>query len=141
MQFVVRELAAFELRYIDEYKKKFVLPLDTEKNKGMTVEVKWEDTLDCNETITSMCDLAGMSRLALVIFDLDELFDKEAEEIPSPYGFSAFAPITRNVMLSKEGRAIARCIDAEMIKRHYTRLITMHPEEYVYVMLHSGLVY
>ena len=83
----------------------------------------------------------GRVCLALVIFDLDELFDKEVEEIPSPYGFSAFAPITRNVMLSKEGRAIARCIDAEMTKRHYTRLITMHPEEYVYVMLHSGLVY
>lgn len=139
MQFMVRELAAFELRYIDEYKKKFILPLDTEKNKGITIDLGWEDLNDCWDTITGICDLIADARVSMAIFNLGELFESVEETVAPPY--STPTTILKRTILGKDGRAAARFIDELMTKKHYTRMFTGNPEEYVYVMLHSGLVY
>lgn len=139
MQFMVRELAAFELRYTDEYKKKFILPLDIEKNKGIAVDLDWGDLNDCWDTITGVCDLIADARVSMAIFNLAELFESVEETVAPPY--SAPTTILKRTMLGKDGRAAARTIDELMTKRHYTRMLTGNPEEYVYVMLHSGLVY
>lgn len=135
---MVRELAAFELRYIDEYKKKFILPLDIEKNKGIAVDLDWGDLNDCWDTITGVCDLIADARVSMAIFNLAELFESVEETVAPPY--SAPTTILKRTMLGKDGRA-ARTIDELMTKRHYTRIFTGNPEEYVYVMLHNGLVY
>ena len=139
MQFMVRELAAFELRYIDEYKKKFILPLDIEKNKGIAVDLDWGDLNDCWDTITGVCDLIADARVSMAIFNLAELFESVEETVAPPY--SAPTTILKRTMLGKDGRAAARTIDELMTKRHYTRIFTGNPEEYVYVMLHNVLVY
>ncbi len=136
---MVRELAAFELRYIDEYKKKFILPLDIEKNKGIAVDLDWGDLNDCWDTITGVCDLIADARVSMAIFNLAELFESVEETVAPPY--SAPTTILKRTMLGKDGRAAARTIDELMTKRHYTRIFTGNPEEYVYVMLHNGLVY
>ena len=136
---MVRELAAFELRYTDEYKKKFILPLDIEKNKGIAVDLDWGDLNDCWDTITGVCDLIADARVSMAIFNLAELFESVEETVAPPY--SAPTTILKRTMLGKDGRAAARTIDELMTKRHYTRMLTGNPEEYVYVMLHSGLVY
>ena len=136
---MVRELAAFELRYTDEYKKKFILPLDIEKNKGIAVDLDWGDLNDCWDTITGVCDLIADARVSMAIFNLAELFESVEETVAPPY--SAPTTILKKTMLGKDGRAAARTIDELMTKRHYTRMLTGNPEEAVYIMLHSGLVY
>lgn len=141
MQCYMTSLDEFTKSYIEKYKENFVMPLNTQINKGLYADVEYTDSSTINswDTIDAICCMASMSRIALVVFNIDVFFDEIEEEMPRPYGM-ATVPI-KTTLLNKDGRAVATHIDKIMTKNHYTRIFTDNPEEIVYAMLHAGLVY
>ena len=142
MQCYMSSLDEFSKSYIKKYKENFTMPLNTQINKGLYANVEYTDcsTTDCWDTIDAICGMVSMSRIAFVVFNIDVFFNEISEEIPRPYGMPKMAAI-KKIILSKDGRAVAAHIDKIMTKNHYTRIFTDNPEEIVYAMLHSGLVY
>lgn len=141
MQCYMSSLDNFSKFYIEKYKENFTMPLNTQINKGVYADVEYTDcsTADCWDTIDAICGMASMSRIALVVFNIDVFFDEIPEEMPRPYGMATVS--IKKIILSKDGRAVATHIDEIMTKNHYTRIFTDNPEEIVYAMLHAGLVY
>ena len=78
-----------------------------------------------------------MTKIALVILDIDQLFIKEEEDW-SIYGY--YIP-PKNLMLSKEGRKVVKTFANYLTEVDKFKEIPHTPETLVFGMCHSGLVY
>ena len=134
MEFTIMKLKDIPFTILDEYKKEFILPIDTEVNSAIYIKPTAADT---NTQIHDMTKLIGMTRIALVILDVDHLFIKEAEDW-SVYGY--YEP-PKNIILCKEGRRIAKTFRDYLTEVNMFREIIHTPETLVFGMCHSGLVY
>ena len=134
MEFALLKLKDVPFTILDKYKKEFVLPLNTEVNYAIYIK---PDITDVNTQIHDMTKLIGMTKIALVILDIDHLFIKEKEDW-SAYG--CHIP-SRNLMLSKEGRQVVRTFTNYLTEVDKFKEIPHTPETLVFGMCHSGLVY
>lgn len=134
MEFTVSKLKDIPVAILDKYKKEFILPLNTEVNSAIYIKPM---AADSNTQIEDMVKLIRMSRIALVILDVDHLFIKEAEDW-SVYG--NYIP-PNNIILCKEGRRIAKTFRDYLVEVGLYREIIHTPEALLFGMCHSGLVY
>ena len=94
MEFTIMKLKDIPFTILDKYKKEFTLPINAEVNSA--IYIKPFDT-DTNRQIHDMIKLIGMTKIALVILDIDHLFVKEEEDW-SVYG--VYEP-ARNLWIRK----------------------------------------
>ena len=134
MEFTIMKLKDIPFTILDKYKKEFILPINAEVNSA--IYIKPFDT-DTNTQIHDMIKLIGMTKIALVILDIDHLFIKGAEDW-SVYG--VYEPV-QNLLLSKEGRRIAKTFGDYLTEVNMFREITHTPETLIFGMCHSGLVF
>jgi hypothetical protein len=134
MEFTIMKLKDIPFTILNKYKKEFILPINAEVNSA--IYIKPFDT-DTNTQIHDMIKLIGMTKIALVILNIDHLFVKEEEDW-SVYG--VYEP-ARNLLLSKEGRRIAKTFGDYLTEVNMFREIAHTPETLVFGMLQSGLVY
>ena len=134
MEFALLKLKDVPFTILDKYKKEFILPLNTEVNYAIYIK---PDITDMNTQIRDMTKLIGMTKIALVILDIDHLFIKEKEDW-SVYGY--YIP-SKNLMLSKEGRQVVRTFANYLTEVDKFKEIIHTPETLVFGMCHSGLVY
>ena len=121
MEFTVMKLKDIPCTILEKYKKEFILPINTEVNSAIYIK----PDADISDTqIQDMVKLIGMSRIALVILDVDHLFVKEPEDW-SVYGF--YEP-PKNIIIY-------------LIEAYLFKEIINTPETLVFGMCHSGLVY
>ena len=84
-----------------------------------------------------MAKLIDMTKIVLVILDVSDLFIR-AEDNWSPYGFHTLG---EKIMLTKEGRRIAKTFGDYLTEVNMFREINHTPETLVFGMCYSGLVY
>ena len=135
MDFTIMKLKDIPCNILEKYKKEFILPLNTEANSAIYIKPTEADT---NTQIHDMTKLIGMTKIALVIIDIDNLFIKE--ESFTPYQFGSICH-RRNIILSKEGRRIAKTFTDYLTEVNVFREIIHTPETLVFGMCHSGLIY
>ena len=135
MDFTIMKLKDIPCNILEKYKKEFILPLNTEANSAIYIKPTEADT---NTQIHDMTKLIGMTKIALVIIDIDNLFIKE--ESFTPYQFGSICH-RRNIILSKEGRRIAKTFTDYLTEVNMFREIIHTPETLVFGMCHSGLIY
>jgi len=133
MEFTIMKLKDIPFTILDKYKKEFILPINAEINSAIYIKPAATDT---NIQIYDMIKLIGMTKIALVILDIDHLFVKEKRDW-SVYG--VYEP-ARN-LLSKDGRRIAKTFGDYLTEVNMFREIAHTPETLVFGMLQSGLVY
>ena len=134
MKFTIIKLKNVPCTILEKYKKEFILPLNTEVNSAIYIKPTAEDT---DTQIRDMAKLIGMTKIALIILDIDNMFIKEEEDW-TVYG--TYLP-PNNIVLSKEGRRIARTFKDYLTETYMFREIIHTPETLVFGMCHSGLVY
>lgn len=134
MEFTIMKLKDVPCTILEKYKKEFILPLNTEVNSAIYIKPTAEDT---DTQIRDMTKLIGMTKIALIILDIDNMFIKEEEDW-TVYG--TYLP-PNNIVLSKEGRRVARTFKDNLTEIYMFREIIHTPETLVFGMCHSGLVY
>ena len=135
MEFTIMKLKDIPFTILDKYKKEFILPINAEVNSAIYIKPTAADT---NTQIHDMTKLIGMTKIAVVILDVDDMFIKEESFTPYQYGSICHR---RNVILSKEGRRVAKTFRDYLTEVNMFREIIHTPETLVFGMCHSGLVY
>lgn len=135
MEFTIMKLKDIPFTILEKYKKEFILPIDTEVNSAIYIK---PTEADKNVQIHDMTKLIGMTKIAVVILDVDDMFIKEESFTPYQYGSICHR---RNVILSKEGRRVAKTFRDYLTEVNMFREIIHTPETLVFGMCHSGLVY
>lgn len=135
MEFTILKLKDIPCTILDKYKKEFILPLNTEVNSAIYIK---PTEADKNVQIHDMTKLIGMTKIAVVILDVDDMFIKEESFTPYQYGSICHR---RNVILSKEGRRVVKTFRDYLVEVNMFREIIHTPETLVFGMCHSGLVY
>ena len=74
MKFTLIKLKYISSDILEKYKKEFILPLNTEVNYAIYIRPTAEDI---DEQIYDMTKLIGMTKIALVIINVDNLFIKD----------------------------------------------------------------
>lgn len=134
MEFTILKLKDIPFTLLDKYKEAFILPINTEANSAIYIKPTAELS---NTQIKDMVTLIHMSRIAVVILDVGDLFIR-AEDNWSPYGFHTFG---ERIILTKDGRRIAKTFRDYLIEVGLFREIINTPETLLFGMCHSGLVY
>lgn len=119
---------------LDKYKAAIKVPIDIESNSAIYITPSAEDT---DDQIREMVKLIGMTKIAIVILNIDHLFIK-TEEDWSVYGFRE---PPRNIILSKEGRRIAKTFADYLTEVNQFTEVINTPETLLFCMCHSGLIY
>lgn len=135
MEFTIMKLKDIPFTILDKYKKEFILPINTEVNSAIYIK---PTEADKNVQIHDMTKLIGMTKIAVVILDVDDMFIKEESFTPYQYGSICHR---RNVILSKEGRRVAKTFGDYLTEVNMFREITHTPETLVFGMCHSGLIF
>lgn len=134
MEFTIMKLKDIPFTILEKYKKEFILPINAEVNSAIYIK----PTAELSDTqIKDMVMLIGMSRIAVIILDVGDLFIR-AEDNWSPYGFHTLG---EKIMLTKDGRRIAKTFGDYLTETNMFREIPHTPETLVFGMCHSGLVY
>lgn len=134
MEFTILKLKDIPYTILDKYKKEFILPINTEVNSAIYIKPTAELS---NTQIKDMVTLICMSRIAVIILDVGDLFIR-AEDNWSPYGFHTFG---EKIILTKDGRRIAKTFRDYLIEAGLFKEIINTPETLLFGMCHSGLVY
>lgn len=134
MEFTILKLKDIPYTILDKYKKEFILPINTEVNSAIYIKPTAELS---NTQIKDMVTLICMSRIAVIILDVGGLFIR-AEDNWSPYGFHTFG---EKIILTKDGRRIAKTFRDYLIEAGLFKEIINTPETLLFGMCHSGLVY
>lgn len=135
MEFTIMKLKDIPFTILDKYKKEFILPINAEVNSAIYIK---PTEADKNVQIHDMTKLIGMTKIAVVILDVDDMFIKEESFTPYQYGSICHR---RNVILSKEGRRVVKTFRDYLTEVNMFREIIHTPETLVFGMCHSGLVY
>lgn len=135
MEFTILKLKDIPCTILDKYKKEFILPLNTEVNSAIYIK---PTEADKNVQIHDMTKLIGMTKIAVVILDVDGMFIKEESFTPYQYGSICHR---RNIILSKEGRRVVKTFRDYLTEVNMFREIIHTPETLVFGMCHSGLVF
>lgn len=134
MEFTILKLKDIPCTILEKYKKEFILPIDTEVNSAIYIK----PTAELSDTqIKDMVMLICMSRIAVIILDVGDLFIR-AEDNWSPYGFHTLG---EKIMLTKDGRRIAKTFRDYLTEVNMFREIIHTPETLIFGMCHSGLLY
>lgn len=133
MKIAITKLKDIPFTILDKYTEAIRVPIDVESNSAICITPSADDT---DVQIREMTKLIGMTKIAVVILDVDSLFIKSEESLGC-YSF----PIQRNIILSKEGRRIVKTFKDYLEDVNMFTEIIHTPETLVFCMCHSGLIY
>lgn len=133
MEITITKLKDIPYTILEKYKVAIKVPIDANVNSAIYIVPSATDT---NTQIHEMTKLIGMTKIAVVILDVDKLFVKEDIAF-TPYSYAA----PRNIILSKEGRRIVKAFSDYLTEANQFTQVIHTPETLTFFMCHSGLIY
>ena len=123
------------LQIIEEYKQKYILPLDTKVNRIIQISPIIEDVNDI-ESISAICKLIHDGSIAIVCLYINKLH-YSLNNI-TPYAVQSID----NSIISKEGRQLINMFRKRLIDEHlYTEINTVVDNVIVFGQLNRGLIF
>lgn len=133
MEITITKLKDIPYTILEKYKAAIKVPIDANVNSAICITPTATDT---NAQIHEITKLIGMTKIAVVILDVDKLFVKEDIAF-TPYSYAA----PRNIILSKDGRRIAKTFSDYLTEVNQFTQVIHTPETLTFFMCHSGLIY
>lgn len=124
------------LQVIEEYKQKYILPLNMKANRMLLIIPTIEDVNDV-ESISAICKLISDGHIAIVCLCISKLH--YSLNSITPYAIQSID----NSIISKEGRQLIGMFRKRLIDEHlYTEINTVVDDDVVvFGQLNSGLIY
>lgn len=123
------------LQIIEEYKQKYILPLDTKVNKIIQIIPTIEDVNDV-ESISAICKLISDGHIAIVCLCISKLH--YSLNSITPYAIQSID----NSIIPKEGRQLISAWRNKLVKENlFTEISTTVDDVVVFGQLNSGLIY
>lgn len=123
------------LQIIEEYKQKYIPPLDTKVNKIIQIIPTIEDVNDV-ESISAICKLISDGHIAIVCLCINKLH--YSLNSITPYAIQSID----NSIISKEGRQLIGMFRKRLIDEHlYTEINTVVDDVIVFGQLNRGLIF
>lgn len=134
MRFYLNTLDHIPSGITNLYEKELVVPCNEKMNTAITIYPTWTDVN--NGQIEEMCNLIGLTKIAIVILDIDDLFIKS--QYTTPYSLTR---VGENLALTKEGRIIVKEFKDYLTEKYLFKELIYKPEQIVFGQLNSGLIY
>lgn len=133
MNITITKLKDIPYTILEKYKKEIKIPINVDANSAIYIAPSATDT---DAQIHEMTKLIGMTKIAVVILDVDKLFVKEDIAF-TPYSYAT----PRNIILSKDGRRIVKTFSDYLTEVNQFTQVIHTPETLTFFMCHSGLIY
>lgn len=123
------------LQVIEEYKQKYILPLNMKANRMLLITPTLEDVNDI-ESISSICKLVKDGFIAIVCLCISKLH--YSLNSVTPYAVQSID----NSIIPKEGRQLISAWRNKLVKENlFTEISTTVYDVVVFGQLNSGLIY